>query len=51
MAKQKKEDKIDVYSRFSENNLEFVNENDERDAIAMMRYDHQLEFLNYDERE
>lgn len=37
---------IDVYSRFSENNLEFVNIQDEREVIAAMRYSQEKEFFN-----
>ena len=37
---------IDVYSRFSESNLEFVNVHDEREVIAAMRYSQEKEFFN-----
>lgn len=37
---------IDVYSRFSESNLEFVSVNDEREVIASMRYSQEKEFFN-----
>jgi hypothetical protein len=37
---------VDVYSRFSESNLEFVSIQDEREVIAAMRYSQEKEFFN-----
>lgn len=37
---------IDVYSRFSESNLEFVSVQDEREVIEAMRYSQEKEFFN-----
>jgi hypothetical protein len=44
--KARQTQEIDVYSRFSESNLEFVTERDEREVIAAMRYSQEKEFFN-----
>jgi hypothetical protein len=43
-SRQTKE--VDVYSRFSESNIEFVTIQDEREVIAAMRYSQEMEFFN-----
>lgn len=46
LKKTRQVSEIDVYSRFSETNLEFVNVQDEREVIAAMRYSQEKEFFN-----
>jgi hypothetical protein len=46
VKKTRQVNEVDVYSRFSESNLEFVNVHDEREVIAAMRYSQEKEFFN-----
>lgn len=46
VKKTRQTQQVDVYSRFSESNLEFVNVQDEREVIAAMRYSQEKEFFN-----
>jgi hypothetical protein len=46
--KSRQAQEIDVYSRFSESNLEFVNVQDEREIIAAVRYSQEKEFFNHE---
>lgn len=46
--KTKKSTKLDVYSTFAEDNIEFVNRQDEREAIAHVLYSQEKEFLNHE---
>lgn len=44
--------KIDVQSRYSESNLEYVSKRDEDDLIAHIKYMQEKEFnVSYEERE
>lgn len=38
--------KVDVYSSFSEDNLEFVTPEDEREAVQHVLYSQEMNFLN-----
>lgn len=44
--KAQKATKLDVYSSFAEDNLEFVSVIDEREAIAHVLYSQEKEFFN-----
>lgn len=44
--KSLKKQKVDVYSRFSEDNIEFVSREDEREAIAHVLNFQENNFLN-----
>ena len=46
--KTRQTQEVDVYSRFSETNLEFVSIQDEREVIAAMRYSQEKEFFNHE---
>jgi hypothetical protein len=46
--KSRQAQEIDVYSRFSESNIEFVNVQDEREIIAAVRYSQEKEFFNHE---
>lgn len=46
VKKTRQVQEVDVYSRFSESNLEFVSIQDEREVIAAMRYSQEMEFFN-----
>jgi hypothetical protein len=43
--KSAQKQKIDVYSRFSEDNIEFVSREDEREAILHVLHSHEEKFF------